>query len=258
MSAEIISRQAAIDFLNTPRPVWVEVAGKLTKAKLVRGRGAGGAVDVINYGLHNARGKLVAVMRVGMPPYGGAPARAAMGRELAARCLYLMRLSAIGISADDLRSFVTSAIQRLPKDTNGRFQYLLSLDSPDDILIDGPQGFLSATRAATGQVYQDAGALHAGTTSKRQHATRYISPDGSIKSIYRNGENIAGKVSSQGLRVIQEGIKHRFLWVLAAGPEYARLRKMLPAWVKDPKPESWTQPRLLIRPIMFSPQGGNY
>jgi hypothetical protein len=250
---EVISRPDAIAFLEAPRPVWVDVVGQLTKTKLVRGRGPGSVVDVINYGLRNTHGKLVAVMRVGMPPYGGAPAKAAVGEALANKCLYLMRLSAIGISADDLREFVRGAIQRLPADTGGRFHYLLSLDNPDDILIDGPDGFLAHNRAVTGQVYINSGALHAGITGNRRQATRYVAADGNIKSVYRNGENITADIEALGLRVIREGAKHRFVWVLAAqGPEYIRLRKLLPAWVTDPRwgeNVGWTQPRLLFNPF---------
>lgn len=255
--ALLITRQEAIAFLATPRPVWVDVAGRLTKTKLVRGRGPGGAVDVVNYGLRNARGKLVAVMRVGMPPYGGAPAKAAVGNELATGCLYLMRLSAIGISAEDLREFVASAIRQLPGDTQGKYHYLLSLDNPDDILIDGLSGFLSHSQAVTGQVYLDTGALYAGSTQARRQATRFVAKDGAIRSVYRNGKNLTAEVQANGERIITEGAKQRFLWVLAppGSREYARRRAALPAWVTNPvwgENVGWKQPRLLSK-LQFQP-----
>lgn len=253
-AAEIVPRDEAIEFLQKPRAEWVDVVGRAVKAKIVRGRGAGGAVDLINLGMRNENDRLVAVMRVGMAPYGGAPAVAAVGRNLASYCAYLMRLSAIGIDTETLRQFVRSAIERLPKDLAERgreFRYLLSLDNPDEILIDGLGGILAHNRAVTGKVYVDAGALHAGMTTTRRHATRYITPEGEVMSIYRNGKNIAADMEKRGCRVIVEGQKNRFLFVLAptGSPQYAAWRRALPSWVTEPvwgeNNLGWVQPRML-------------
>jgi hypothetical protein len=67
--------------------------------------------------------------------------------------------------------------------------------------------------------------------------------------------NVAAEKAAEGLPIIREGVKHRFLWVLAPKGtlEYAAWRRALPRWVREPEwgenGLGWTQPRLLIQPM---------
>ncbi|HNS37845.1 MAG TPA: hypothetical protein PKM01_08675, partial [Anaerolineaceae bacterium] len=105
MHAEIIPRQDAMDFLTHLQPKWLDrvwtdgVLGNMKKRLMRNARGAGAKADLINYGLRNANGKLVAVLRIGCAPYGNAPVIAAVGKDLALHTAYLMRLAGVGLSA---------------------------------------------------------------------------------------------------------------------------------------------------------------
>ncbi|HNT24198.1 MAG TPA: hypothetical protein PKM21_07530 [Anaerolineales bacterium] len=261
MHAHIIPRQEAIAFLAKPKADWVDRLWDGTgfnprKYKTPRNtRGPGGAVDLLNLGGYSPAGKLVCVARIGMAPYQNKPAIAAVGADLAPYTAYLMRLAGIGLEHSDLVEFLTNAIQRLRSDLveRGRdFRYLLSLDDPQERLIEG-DGVLRCSRAVTGQVYIETGAMHAGMTRSKNQPTRYITDDGQIRSIYQNGVNIAAQVDASGRPVIQEGVKHRFVWVLGekSSIEYATWRRVLPAWVREPEwgrsGLGWTQPRLLVK-----------
>ena len=271
MPPEIIPRQEAIDFLTHLQPKWLEkvwVDGVLCSAKkrLMRNaRGAGAKADLVNYGLRNANGRLVAVMRIGCAPYGNAPVIAAVGKELAPRTAYLMRLAGVGLSADELVGFVQAGTLRFRSDMLERkriglpprdFRYLLSLDDPFARLIESPAwGILTASNAATGRIYLRSGALDAGMTKSRRSATHYIDAQGNLHSVYCSGKNLATEKAAQGLRIIHERTKHRFLWVLAPKGtlEYAAWRRVLPRWVQEPEwgenGLGWTQPRLLTHLI---------
>jgi len=261
MNAQIIPRQDAIAFLAKPKADWIDKLWDGTgfnprKYRTPRNtRGPGGAVDLINLGGYSPSGKLVAVARVGMAPYQNKPAVAAVGADLAPYTAYLMRLAGIGLEHSDLVDFLTSAIQRLHSDLAERgrnFRYLLSLDDPQERLIEG-DNVLRCSHAVTGRVYVEAGAMHAGVTRSKSQPTRYITGDGQIRSIYQNGVNIAAQVGASGQPVIQEGVKHRFVWVLApkSSLEYVAWRNALPAWIRDPQwgenGLGWTQPRLLVK-----------
>jgi len=261
MQAHIIPRQEAIAFLAKPKADWVDRLWDGTgfnprKYKTPRNtRGPGGAVDLLNLGGYSPAGKLVCVTRIGMAPYQNKPAIAAVGADLAPYTAYLMRLAGIGLEHGDLVEFLTSTIQRLRSDLveRGRdFRYLLSLDDPTERLIES-DSVLRCSHAVTGQVYIEAGAMHAGMTRSKNQPTRYITDDGQIRSIYQNGVNIAAQVDASGQSVIREGVKHRFVWVLAeqSSLEYAAWRRALPTWVSEPEwglnGLGWTQPRLLVR-----------
>ena len=271
MPSEIISRQDAIDFLTHLQPKWLEkicvdgVLGSVKKRLMRNARGAGAKADLVNYGLRNANGRLIAVMRIGCAPYGNAPVIAAVGKELAPHTAYLMRLAGVGLSADELVGFVQASTLRFRTDMLERerkglpprdFRYLLSLDDPFARLIESPTwGILTASNAATGRVYLHSGALDAGMTKSRRSATHYIDAQGSIHSVYCSGKNLAAEKAAQGLRIIHEGAKHRFLWVLAPTGtlEHAAWRQALPRWVQEPEwgknGLGWTQPRLLVQPV---------
>jgi len=271
MHPEIIPRQEAIDFLTHLQPRWLEkvwVDGMLSsvKKRLMRNaRGAGAKADLINYGLRNTNGKLTAVLRIGCAPYGNAPVIAAVGKDLASHTAYLMRLAGVGLSADDLVEFVQASTLRFRADLLDRnrdglsprdFRYLLSLDDPYARLIESQAwDILTASNAATGRVYLSAGALDAGMTHTRRAATHYVDAQGSIHSVYCSGKNLAAEKAAQGLRVIHEGAKHRFLWVLApkGSLEYAAWRRALPHWIREPEwgenDLGWIQPRLLVQPV---------
>ena len=260
---QIIPRQEAIDFLAKPKPTWVErlwdrsgfSAAKIRGAR--NARGPGSKVDLINYGLRSPSGKLLTVARIALAPYQNRPAEAAVGKDLAGCTVYLMRLGAIGIEHEALVQFVSDVTLRLRTDlaTRGRAaRYLLSLDDPTERLIEGR--VLRCSRGVTGKVYVEAGALHAGTTTSRGQATRYVTSDGQVRSIYQNGVNVAAEVQAQGCQIIHEGAKHRFIWVLAprGSLEYTAWRRALPAWVREPAwgedGLGWVQPRLLFgRPV---------
>jgi hypothetical protein len=75
---------------------------------------------------------------------------------------------------------------------------------------------------------------------------------GKLHSIYRCGKNRLDEARERGVQMIQEGEKHRFIWVLAqpGSLEYAAWRKSLPGWVVNPewgKNAGFVQPRLLSR-----------
>ena len=71
MHAEIIPRQEAMDFLTHLQPKWLDrvwtdgLLSNVKKRLMCNARGAGAKADLINYGLRNANGKLVAVLRIG-------------------------------------------------------------------------------------------------------------------------------------------------------------------------------------------------
>jgi len=256
MNAQIIPRPEAIAFLEKPRSDWVQ---RMTDAGLVpakfktprNARGAGGHVDLINFGGY-LNGKLVVVMRIGMAPYQNKPVVAALGQALAPFTCYLMRLAGIGLAHDDLVRFVESALALLRPTllSRGRdFRYLLSLDDPTERLIEGDT-FLRCSHAVTGQVYAEAGALYAGMTRTHKHGGRFVDEQGHIRSTYQNGENIVSQVRASGQRIIGEGAKHRFVWVLAPkdSHEYALWRAALPSRVVKPimsENVGWVQPRML-------------
>lgn len=268
MNAQIIPRPEAIAFLSKPKSdrierLWDGVGFSPAKYKTPRNtRGPGGAVDLLNYGGFSPAGKLVAVLRVGMAPYQNKPAIAAVGKALAPQTAYLMRLAGIGLSHADLVAFVQSAILRLRRDLAERgrdFRYLFSLDDPTERLIEGA-GVLRLSHAVTGQVYLEAGALHAGVTQARRQGGRYVD-GGQIRSTYQNGKNLTAEITAGGQRIIQEGLKHRFVWVLAPKGtlEYAAWRRALPEWVCEPEwgenGLGWIQPRLLIQTQAEGPSG---
>jgi len=272
MDVEIISRPEAMGFLARPqsaqRPrVWNGSGfAKGSKRRLPRhNRGPGAAVDFINYGLRNDRGKLVSVARIGPAPYGNAPVRAAVGVDLAPHTAYLMRQCAVGVSKEELQAFIRGYLARFRADMLSRnadreragkrpydFRYLLGLDDPGERLIETPRwGVLAEAGAATGQVYIQAGAFDAGETGGGKRPVRYIAPDGTVRAAYQNGKNRAADLAREGLPLIYEGRKRRFVWVLAArrSLEYAAWRRALPAWVREPEwgrdGLGWIQPRLL-------------
>ncbi len=276
MHAEIIPRQEAIAFLAHPQPAWLDkiwtgaTLGRL-KVKVPRNRrGPGPSADLINYGAYlngkvsaSSTRRLVAVLRVAPCPYGNAPAKAALGADLAPHTAYLSRLGAAGISHTDLVAFLQSALARLRSDLRERgkdYRYLLSLDDPTARLIEMPGGFpfdklragLSGGNGVTGKVYVEAGALDAGAT-RACEPTRYVDNQGRLRSVYQSGKNVAAKAAADGLRLIREGPKRRFVFILApAGSvEYATWRQALPVWVREPtwgdNGLGWVQPRLLIR-----------
>ncbi len=259
ITAQVIARQEAITFLEKPKSDWARLLTEQgispSKYKTPRAaRGAGGHVDLLNFGGYNTAGKLVVVMRVGMAPYQNKPVVAALGESLAPYTAYLMRLAGIGLSHDDLVGFVQSAITGLRPallERGRNFRYLFSLDDPTERLVEG-DGLLRCSHAVTGRVYVEAGALHAGMTKSGNHGGRYIE-DGKIRSTYQNGQNITAQVAASGQRIIQEGAKHRFVWVLAPDHslEYAAWRRVLPAWVHEPEWGAyglgWIQPRLLVK-----------
>lgn len=275
---EVISRAEAISFLSKPAPSRVSRRWngsgfeKGLKRKLPRhNRGPGAAVDYVNYGLRNQNGKLVAVARIGPAPYGNAPAKAAVSKPLARHTAYLMRQCAVGISRDELQAFIRGYLARFRGDMLARnigraqegkspfdFRYLLSLDDPQERLIESPRwGVLTEAGAATGKVYIRAGALDAGETSGGKRPVRYLAPDGTLRATYQNGKNHAARLARKGLPLIYESRKRRFVWVLAepGTPEYVAWRKALPVWVKEPvwgqDGLGWIQPRLLWKPRWF-------
>jgi hypothetical protein len=210
MHAEIIPRQDAIDFLTHLQPKWLDrvwtdgVLSNVKKRLMRNARGAGAKADLINYGLRNANGKLIAVLRIGCAPYGNAPVIAAVGKDLAQHTAYLMRLAGVGLSADDLVGFVQASTLRFRADMLGRnlererkglpprdYRYLLSLDDPCARLIESPAwDILAASNAATGRVYLNAGALDAGVTNTRSSVTRYVDAQGCVRSVYQSGKNV--------------------------------------------------------------------
>jgi len=276
MHAEIIPRQDAMDFLTHLQPKWLDrvwtdgVLSNVKKRLMRNARGAGAKADLINYGLRNANGKLVAVLRIGCAPYGNAPVIAVVGKDLAQHTAYLMRLAGVGLSADDLIGFVQASTLRFRADMLVRnhererkglplrdYRYLLSLDDPCARLIESPAwDILAASNAATGRVYLNAGALDAGVTNTRCSVTRYVDAQGCVRSVYQSGKNVAAEKAAEGLPIIREGFKHRFLWVLAPKGtlEYAAWRRALPRWVREPEwgenGLGWTQPRLLIQTVI--------
>lgn len=115
-----------MDFLIHLQPKWLDrvwtdgVLSNVKKRLMRNARGAGAKADLINYGLRNANGKLVAVLRIGCAPYGNAPVIAAVGKDLAQHTAYLMRLAGIGLSADNLVGFVQASTLRFRSDMLGR------------------------------------------------------------------------------------------------------------------------------------------
>lgn len=97
--------------------------------------------------------------------------------------------------------------------------------------------------------------LDAGVTNTRSSVTRYVDGQGCVHSVYQSGKNLAAEKAAEGLPIIREGAKHRFLWVLAPKGtlEYTAWRLALPRWVREPKcgenDLGWTQPRLLVQQV---------
>lgn len=260
MNVDIIDRQDAIEFLRKRRMVsrgeiwdgekWV----KSPKRRLpAHPRGPGASVDYINYGIRNSNGKIVAVARIGPAPYGNNPAKAALGEDLAPHAAYLMRQYAIGVTKQELLDFVRGYVDRLNSDMVDRghdIRYLLSLDDPQAKLIER-EGVRRNALAVTGKVYVESGALYGGVTGSAQKATRYITEDGEIRSIYQNGKSVMAQVMDDGLPLIREGRKHRFVWVLNSGNSLvnAAWARSLPASIRPPRwgeDLGWVQPRMLF------------
>lgn len=246
---KIIDRSAARAFLD--RPTRQKTAlGQLFKTSRHR-RGAGAAVDMLNYGLV-VNDKVRAVMRIGPAPFGNQPVKSAVGEALAPDCAYIMRLAGAGISSDDMEAFVNGCLTRCRQDLARRGhdrKYLLSLDDPKGWLVEGRSVFEAPAYA--GAVYQKCGALSAGFSKTSRQPTRYVDPNGDIKSVYNGGRNIINSLPP-GSRLVDAGPKRRFVFVLApvGSLEYKAWRSVLPAWVveleKDPT-LGYVQPRLLVR-----------
>jgi hypothetical protein len=275
----IIKPQEAIEFLNSVRPgralTWNGSEFQQgRKAHVTRhSRGGGSLVEYVSYGLLSPRGKLVAVARITPAPYMNRPAVTAVGDKLACNTVYLSRQCAVGIDGETLVEFIQEYTGRLRQDLlahnparqkKGKSdidaRYLLSLDDPYARIIEGAKGgILAQSNAATGKVYVKAGALDAGITKSREQPTRYIGEDGQLHSIYQSGKNLLPELRLKGARLVNEGQKRRFLFILAAPGtlEYAAWRRALPAWVIEPE---WgkndlgvTQPRLLLRILGLQP-----
>lgn len=269
---EIVPRDEAIAFLEKPkrgrrmRQIWGGAGWQKGPVRVLKrhNRGAGGKADLINYGLRSPSGSLCAVMRIGLAPYGNAPAKAAVGKDLHQHCAYLMRLSATGISHEELQQFVQDAIGRLRDDLSSRniirirkgksphdFRYLLSLDDPNAHLIERQGLVLTEAPGVAGRIYAETGALFAGWTSPRR-ATRYVDDTGQVRSIYKGGKNLTSQLEASGVKVIKEGRKRRYVFVLASegSLEYAAWRRVLPITVRPPTQEDlWVQPRLLLKDL---------
>jgi len=272
-----ISRQDAMEYLAAVRPsrllsIWNgSVFEKGRKAKVSRhSRGAGPSVDFINYGLKSPSGKLVAVARISPCPYQNRPAISAVGQAAALYTAYLSRMAACGVDANTVIEFVRSYICRFPLDMlehnpererKGKspyaFRYLLSLDDPTASLIEDVRGgVLAQSSAATGRVYIRAGALDAGTTSTRIQPTRWVDDQGKLHSVYASGHNLLPSLKDTETRIVNEGVKRRFVFILAkqGSLEYSAWRRSLPAWVREAQ---WgerdlglVQPRLLFTPSL--------
>ncbi len=271
---EIISRVAAIAFLSKTRSYSLEEVwngsgfARGEKRKVSRHqRGPGGSVDVINYGLFKD-GSLVAVARIGMTPYQGAPARKAVGDANAPYTFYLMRQCAVGVTHEELVNFIRSYTGRLRDDLLARNpqrlargkktfdpRYLLSLDDPNDrIIINDIFGVLVDSTHASGKIYVEAQALSAGQTQTRQKAA-YVDRCGKVRSIYRCGKNRLEEARANAVQVLQEGPKQRFVWVLApkSSLAYVAWRRALPDWVVEPVwgvNAGWIQPRMLVQSVL--------
>jgi hypothetical protein len=241
MEIRIITRQEAMRYLERHK----------------HPRGPGPNCDYINYGLINEHGKILAVARIAAAPYGNAPCKALLGPILAKNCVYLARQFAAGLTHQDLVEFVQGYTQRLHQDLLERghdIRYLLSMDDPQEVLIEHPQISLRRlTRGVTGKTYVEAGALYAGKT--RSHKSgRYVDGDGRVRSTYRDGKTITAQVEQMGLPMITENQKQRFLFVLAARDslQYRAWRNALPPGIREPvwgkETLGWVQPRLLFSP----------
>lgn len=272
VETKVISRPEAIAFLLKMRSyslgeIWNGsgfVRGDKRKVSRHQ-RGAGAAVDVINYGLFKD-GEMVAVARIGMTPYEGAPARKAVGDANAPYTFYLMRQCALGVTHEELVTFIRTYTGRLRGDLEARNhkrvarkkkpydpRYLLSLDDPNDrIIVNDIFGVLVDSMHASGKIYVEADALYAGQTKTKQKAA-YVDRTGKIRSIYRCGKNRLDEARANAVQILEEGEKHRFVWVLApkGSLEYAAWRRVLPAWVVDP---IWGVNTGFVQPRMLSTQ----
>lgn len=258
-SVEIIRRKEAIEILSKPtyRRTWF---GQKFRAPSRNHRGPGAAVDLVNYGLV-INDKCRAVMRIGNAPWRNKPVIAAVGSDLAEMTAYLMRLWAAGISVNDLTSFIKQVNLQFPHDMMARhpdrpaYRYLLSLDNMAGWLIEDPQGGIFESPPLTGRIYHAAGALYAGVTKSQAQPTRYIDPETrQLKSVYNAGRNTITALRQQGMNFIDEGSKHRFVFVLAeeGSLQYAAYRAALPPWVSEfewgERSLGWIQPRLFFAP----------
>ena len=110
-------------------------------------------------------------------------------------------------------------------------RYLLSLDDPEARLVRGTVGTLTDSPPFSGSIYARAGALTAGMTNARRQPTRWIDPQsGELRSVYAGGRNLLPELRERGVRLIREGAKRRYVFVLApeGSPLYASYRAALP------------------------------
>ena len=177
-------------------------------------------MDLICYGMRNENGKLTGVVRIGLAPYQNRPAVAAVGPDLAGYTLYLQRQAAIGVSHDDLVAFILWYTRQLRADilagndrriAHGKAaldpRYLLSLDDPQALAIEGAELGIIEAGSATGRCYIDAGALPAGHTKAQRRPTRWVDEKGEIRSVYQCGKSILPELVQSGARLISEGQK---------------------------------------------------
>jgi hypothetical protein len=256
---EIIPRREAIDILSKPAPrrTWF---GQKYRLPYRVSRGPGPAVDLLNYALQ-VNGKYRAIIRIGKAPWANRPAIAAVGPELAAKAAYLARLWAAGISSEDLVEFIKQVNLSFPHEirrrhpTRSPFHYLLSLDSMAGWLIESPYGSIFESPPLAGRIYHRAGALYAGQTQSAK-PSRYMTEDGQVRSLYNDGRTLTSQLQQQGARLIDDGRKHRFVFIAGAAPgslEYVAYRAVLPPWVGEyewgEQGLGWIQPRLLVKPL---------
>ena len=220
-------------------------------------RGPGSNSAILNYGWYQ-NDKLIAVARLTPVPYGKSVAAAVVGASNAAYTIYLQREFAVGIYHQELVEFIQQYTQRIRSDTGKDYRYLISLDDPSEIRFTF-RGSDWCASAATGKTYLESGALYAGKT-KSQGPGRYIL-DGKMGNLYQGGKNHkVEELRQKGARIIHEGRKDRYLWVLAPKGSilYHAFRSVLPKNVIEIEPGSiWVQPRLLITNLCSTSFVGN-
>jgi hypothetical protein len=131
---------------------------------------------------------------------------------------------------------------------------MLSLESMAGWLIESPYGSIFESPPLAGHIYHRAGALYAGQTKSGAQPTRYVDPTTQqIKSVYRAGHNTISELRQEGIPLIDDGPKHRFVFITGVAPgslEYAACRAALPDWVREYEwgehGLGWIQPRLLV------------
>jgi hypothetical protein len=198
-----------------------------------------------------------------MAPWGNRPAIAAVGVSLANQTAYLSRLWASGISSEDLVTFIQTVNLQFPREMQRRrpdripYRYVLSLDSMSGWLIDQPKySIFEESLPVAGRIYYQAGALHAGSTEDRSRPSLYIDPaTKQVRSLYQDGRSMARELNLQEVALIDDGPKHRFVFILAprGSAEYMSYRKALPShcreWEWGENSVGWIQPRLLARQL---------